>query len=160
MDAAEYQRFRARSVAGFARDKVAYALWDGEGAEARASAQFDAIAPAGLATPGCWFFNLVAEGEAQPVGFLFLAEREEGGRRGGYIYDIGIFDRYQRRGYATRALAALERFACSQGFEYIDLHVFGGNEAAIALYQRSGFAVTGMQMRKPLANTAASLTTE
>jgi ribosomal protein S18 acetylase RimI-like enzyme len=68
----------------------------------------------------------------------------------GFIYDLRIFDRFQRRGYGRAALLALELLAKELGVARLRLHVFGHNQRAIALYQQAGYTVTNLIMTKDL----------
>lgn len=57
----------------------------------------------------------------------------------------------RRQGAATRALAALERWATQQGVELLGLQVVATNDAAITLYRNMGF-VAGARNRFWVAN--------
>ena len=68
----------------------------------------------------------------------------------GFIYDLRIYDEYQRRGYARQAMLALETKVRELGLDTISLHVFGHNHAAKALYDQLGYEVTNINMSKKL----------
>ena len=57
---------------------------------------------------------------------------------------------FQRRGHARRALLAAEQVIAAAGLPGMGLHVFGFNTGAQALYASLGYAVTNVNMFKPL----------
>ncbi|MNT65069.1 putative N-acetyltransferase YycN [compost metagenome] len=74
------------------------------------------------------------------------------GRQGkeAFIYDFYIFEPYQRNGYGTEALAALDEEARKMNVTRIGLHVFGDNDRAFKLYQKMGYLITDITMSKKL----------
>ena len=81
---------------------------------------------------------------------VWLAVRDRGSGRSGWIYDIEIYEPFRRQGHATRALLALEKEAANLGAEKLELHVFGHNPGARLLYEKSGFTPTSIVMSKAL----------
>ena len=89
---------------------------------------------------------------------FFVCDRITGSRVGAvwalvrgtavHLADIRIDERFRRRGFGAAALAAVESFARASGARSISLHVFGRNTAARALYEDSGYGVTGLSLRK------------
>ena len=67
-----------------------------------------------------------------------------------FIYDFLIYEQYRKRGYGGQTLRAVDERAKELGIETIGLHVFGHNQAAIALYQKAGYEITDLQMEKKL----------
>lgn len=63
-----------------------------------------------------------------------------------FICDIRIDDGLQGKGYGKQSMMALEQLVKSMGINKITLHVFNHNEVAVALYKKSGFAVTDLFM--------------
>jgi len=84
------------------------------------------------------------------VGRLWLAERELGGRRVLYLYDISIEPGHQGRGYGRATMKLAEQEARARGIGRIELNVFGGNEVARNLYRSLGYVETSVQMGKDL----------
>ena len=107
-----------------------------------------AILPDGLDTPGHSLWIVEAGGE--PVGFLWLAERDSGGRRVIFIYDVEIDEAYRGKGYGRAAMELAEERAVAQGIGRIELNVFGGNAVARKLYVSLGYLETSVQMAKDL----------
>jgi GNAT superfamily N-acetyltransferase len=103
--------------------------------------------------PGTAGHHLVtAENEAgEAVGNAWIGPdpgQTSGTSNAALLYDINVFEPFRRRGYGTAILAAAEQLVASEGKTALALNVVGDNEAAIALYRRSGYTVTSMAMRK------------
>lgn len=145
----ELPAFVAASKAGYAHDIEVHGGQSREAALAKAEADFPAVLPLGLETPGHFIFVVEAEGE--PVGRLWLAERLLGGRRVLYVYDVSIDPEQQGRGYGRAAMRLAEEEARERGIGRIELNVFGGNDVARGLYRSLGYVETSAQMRKDLA---------
>jgi GNAT superfamily N-acetyltransferase len=108
--------------------------------------------PDGLDTAG--HHLLAAENEAgQVVGNAWVGPdpgRVTGTASAAWLYDINVFEQFRRRGYGAGILAAVEELIVREGRTALGLNVVGDNEAAIALYRRSGYAVSSMAVHKPL----------
>lgn len=86
-----------------------------------------------------------------PVGRIWLGLKHPRGTAGcAFLYDIEVDEPYRGQGYGRALLAAAEEAARSHGASAIELNVFGGNAAAIALYRRAGYVVVQQQMRTTL----------
>jgi ribosomal protein S18 acetylase RimI-like enzyme len=144
----EYDAFMAASKAGYARGIEEHGGQTAEAAAAKADADMAAVLPHGPETPGHAIF--VVEADGRPVGRLWLAERESGGRRTVFIYDITIEPQHQGRGYGRRAMRLAEDETRARGLARIELHVFGGNDVARGLYRSLGYVETSVQMGRDL----------
>lgn len=139
----------AASKAGYASDIEVHGGQTHEAAREKAEADFPAVLPQGLDTPGHAIFVVEADGAV--VGRLWLAERELGGRRVLYVYDLSIDPGHQGRGYGRATMRLAEEEARARGIGRIELNVFGGNEVARGLYRSLRYAETSVQMGKDLA---------
>jgi ribosomal protein S18 acetylase RimI-like enzyme len=146
---AEFPAFVAASKAGYAEGIELHGGQTHEAAQQKAEADFPAVLPLGLDTPGHSIFVVEADGTA--VGRLWLAERQMGGRRVMYVYDVSIHPQHQGRGYGRAAMRLAEDEARARGIDRIELNVFGGNHVARGLYRSLGYVETAAQMRKDLA---------
>jgi ribosomal protein S18 acetylase RimI-like enzyme len=144
----EFPAFVAASKAGYAHDIEVHGGQTHEAAQQKAEADFPAVLPLGLETPGHSIFVVEANGE--PVGRLWLAERQLGGRRTLFIYDISIDPAQQGRGYGRAAMRLAEDEARGRGIDRIELNVFGGNDVARNLYRSLGYVESSVQMSKDL----------
>lgn len=95
---------------------------------------------------------VVAENEAgEVVGNAWVGpdpRQAAGIGSAAWLYDINVFPEYRRHGYGSAILTAAEALIRSDGCTSLGLNVAGDNDAAIALYQSSGYTVTTMSMRK------------
>jgi len=144
----EFRAFVEHSIVSYA---LGIETQGGQTAEfARKKSQEDhaAILPDGLETAGHTLWIVEAGGE--PVGFLWLAERDSGGRRVIFIYDVEIDEAHRGKGYGRAAMELAEEQARAEGIGRIELNVFGGNEVARKLYLSLGYVETSVQMGKDL----------
>ncbi|TQF07836.1 GNAT family N-acetyltransferase [Kitasatospora acidiphila] len=113
----------------------------------RGTAQF---LPDGADTAG--HHLVVAEnGSGEVVGNAWIGpdpRRASGTAGAAWLYDINVFPAFRRRGYGSGILSAAEELVAREGWTSLGLNVFGDNEAAIALYQRNGYDVSSMSLRK------------
>ena len=149
MTEAEYASFREATIPGFAADKVASGQWSAEQSLELSRQAFEELLPEGLRTPNNYLYS-VRDDQGQAVGTLWIAAKEQAGKRIAYIYDIEIQPEHRLRGHASHALAAAEDEARNLGLCGIGLHVFGHNIGARALYEKLGFQPTNINMFKPL----------
>ncbi|MFD8702789.1 GNAT family N-acetyltransferase [Kitasatospora sp. NPDC059648] len=106
--------------------------------------------PEGLDTTG--HHLVVAENESgRTVGTAWIGPDPRAGAGtsdSAWLYHVRVLPSFRRQGYGTAILAAAERLVAREGMRALALNVFGGNEAAIALYRRSGYGVSSMYMSK------------
>jgi len=149
MTHAEFRAFALEAVPAFAAENVASGHWSDTESLELARNSFDALLPLGLETSDHYLFTIFDD-SALPLGFLWAAIRKRAEKRVAYVYDIYIDPEHRRRGYATAALLEFERKASDLGFSGVQLHVFGRNSGAQALYAKLGFSVTDITMFKSL----------
>jgi ribosomal protein S18 acetylase RimI-like enzyme len=145
----EYAAFVEASKAGYARGIEEQGGYSRDFARRKAEDDFGKVLPNGLQTPGHAIFVVVADGEA--VGRLWIAEREMGGRRALFIYDIEIDDTFRGRGLGRTTMLLAEEEGRRRGLPRIELNVFGGNEVARRLYRSLGYVENAVQMSKDLS---------
>ncbi len=86
---------------------------------------------------------------------LFLAAEEAGETLGsvwaqtvldeGYIGNVAVRKKARRHGIADSLLRELERIARENGLSFLTLEVRSGNEPALRLYEKHGYARVGMR---------------
>jgi len=99
-----------------------------------------------------WSENMLAEELYQPTASLIVAEGEDGTVLSyglvrtvldeGYLEKIAVLPAYRRQGVAEEILRSYLRFG-REHLAFLTLEVRAGNEAAIALYRKLGFAEAG-----------------
>ena len=144
----EYPAWVAASKAGYANDITTHGGLPADVAGRKAEADFANILPEGLQTPGHVFFIVEAGGE--PVGYLWLAEREQHGQRTLFVYEIEIHEGHRGKGYGRAAMLLAEDEALARGLDQVQLNVFGGNEVARGLYRSLGYIENAVLMTKQL----------
>ncbi len=70
--------------------------------------------------------------------------------RGGFVYDLKVFEPFRRQGHAEHAMRLLEQVVRDHGAQKLSLHVFGDNHGARQLYVKLGYAETNVMMSKSL----------
>ena len=142
-----YDAWAERSTQEYAAGHVAAGNWPVEGAVERARAEFTGLLPDGPQTRGQTLWSIQDAG--QHVGMLWVGPRP-GVPDALWIWDIEIEPEARGRGYGQAALEALHIWAREQGYRRVGLHVFGSNEVARRLYERTGYVITDVTMEKRL----------
>ncbi|MBC7854385.1 MAG: GNAT family N-acetyltransferase [Pirellulaceae bacterium] len=117
-------------------------------AEQFARDQHAMLLPAGQFTPGHHFLSIVAiDTENQVGGVWFHIDAEKGKA---FLYNITVFPKWHRRGYATATLSLVEDAVRSAGCAVLALNVFAENTGAAELYRRAGYNFVSSHMNKRL----------
>jgi ribosomal protein S18 acetylase RimI-like enzyme len=147
MDEAAFEAWRAASIADYAAEKVEAGNWPAAGALERAAAEFAALLPDGRATAGHEIRSMINDA-GERVGHAWFVPEERPFGRVVFIYDIAVDPAHRRKGHAKAALDAIEAYAKDHGCVGVQLHVFGGNAGARALYREAGYVETNVTMLK------------
>lgn len=143
-----YEAWIDHSVREYAAGHVAAGNWPEEGSVERAQAEFDSLLPDGLQTAGQTLWS-VKDADGRHVGMLWVGPRPRV-PESLWIWDIEMEPEARGRGYGQAALEALDAWARGHGYTRIGLHVFGSNEVARRLYERTGYTTTDVMMEKVL----------
>ena len=117
-------------------------------AAAKAAEDIERLFPGGHLSSEQFVFVIDAEGE--PVGDLWLAERDEAFQRCLFIYDIRLDESQRGKGYGKVAMAFAEEEARRRGHDRVALNVFGRNTVARNLYRSLGYEENAVSMSKTL----------
>ena len=150
MSEADFRRYMETAVEDYAQAHIKAGDCDPAEARTLAQADYDALLPQGISTPGQFLFCVRMPGEASPIGMVWFELRDRKGRKSAYIYDIQVEAAQRGKGYGAQVLGETERLAAEMGAERIGLNVMGWNHAARRLYEKSGFTITGIGMTKAL----------
>jgi RimJ/RimL family protein N-acetyltransferase len=145
---APYHEYRRDLVRDYAADKVRAGAWSQAEAEGRAAGNVDGLLPEGPATQGHFLYSVRDDSTDAEVGTVWFAPRDSGVGRSVWIYDITIHEHFRRKGYASRTLELVEDRARELGAKSVELHVFGHNHGARALYEKMGYTETSLTMAK------------
>lgn len=88
-------------------------------------------------------FPLVAAIDGDIVGYVCLMSLFEEAQ----ILDIAVMPQRRGTGVARRLMARAEHVAREQGAEVLALEVRASNSVAIALYEQTGFVITGSRRK-------------
>lgn len=148
MTQARYDAWLDATIRDYAAEKVKSGNYPDDGTSLeRSKAEFDALLPDGLQSPGHEILSMLDD-EGRDVGYLWFTQEDRAPGRVVFIYDIAVDEAYRRRGHAQDALAFTERYAREHGCVGVMLHVFGNNTGARALYQKAGYEETNVIMLK------------
>ncbi|OLP67080.1 putative N-acetyltransferase YycN [Bacillus pumilus] len=136
------------AIQRYAEEKVSAGTWTKEEALENAEDQFDSLLPDGIHTAHHELWNLLQGNQA--VGWVWLCFDPNHPQKEGFIYNFILFEDYRGKGLSKQAIAALEEQAQSLGVQKLTLHVFAHNQIARSLYEKTGFAETGIYMSKPI----------
>jgi ribosomal protein S18 acetylase RimI-like enzyme len=150
MSEAAFREYRVKLSRDYAQDKVRAGVWSAEEAEDRAARELEELLPEGTATKGHFLYAVRDESIQATVGNLWLAVLDSSVGLSVWVYDIVIHEQFRRRGYGAITLGLLEEKARELGAGSVGLHVFGHNDAARALYEKSGYDTTSIVMSKRL----------
>jgi GNAT superfamily N-acetyltransferase len=116
---------------------------------AAAAADIERLLPDGRPPAGHSLFVLEVDGE--PVGDLWLAEREDMSHASLVVFDVAVDEPYRGRGYGRAALAFAEDEARRRGIDRVALSVGGRNEPVRRLYESLGYEENAVAMSKVVA---------
>jgi len=145
---APYHVYRRDLVRNYAADKVRAGAWSQAEAEGRAARDVDELLPEGPATQGHFLYSVRDAFSDAEVGTVWFALRDSGVGRSVWIYDIRIDESFRRKGYASRTLELVENRAKKLGARSVELHVFGHNHGARALYEKMEYNETSITMAR------------
>lgn len=152
MDEASFREYQRHLARDYAADKVRAGAWPTDEAEDRAAKELEGLLPDGTLTRDNFLYSVKDESIPAEVGILWISSRDVGADRALWIYDIIVHDRFRRRGYASRILHLVEDKARELGASKVELHVFGHNQGARALYEKLGYDPTSIVMAKPVGD--------
>jgi RimJ/RimL family protein N-acetyltransferase len=152
----EFQAYYDMAVDDYAQEHVTSGNWQASEAHEKSAEEFKHYLPEGLASKNQYLFSIKDDQTGSTVGMIWFALRDQVTPPRAFIYDFRINKAFQRKGYGRQTLRALEDKARELGIDTIALHVFGHNEAAIALYQKAGYEITNLHMAKKVNGSVAA----
>ncbi|MFI0815627.1 GNAT family N-acetyltransferase [Streptomyces sp. NPDC021098] len=151
MSEADYPAWHAHERARYVQSVLDSGLTP-DAAEAKADADYAALLPHGLASPGT-VLRVLAHGGTD-VGALWIALRagepdaEERGEA--YVFSVEVAEEHRGHGHGRTLMLAAERDSLAAGARTLGLHVFGGNTPALRLYESLGYEAVEYHLVKPL----------
>jgi RimJ/RimL family protein N-acetyltransferase len=151
MDESTFREYRERLIRTYAADKVRAGVWSAEEARDKSARDVDELLPERTLTRGHYLYSVRDDSVPAEVGMLWVSPRDSGAGRSLWVYDLIVHERFRRRGYASRILELVEDRARELGVGRVELHVFGHNRGARALYEKCGYTATSIVMAKPVS---------
>ena len=146
----EFAAYLARAVRSYADAHTRAGDVEPEEALERAQKDYDQLLPEGLRSKNQHLFTLAHE-TLGAIGLVWFELKERREKKSAYLYDIEIRESLRGQGFGRRALELVEDKLRELGVHSVGLNVFGYNHAARALYEKMGYQITGMGMKKELA---------
>ena len=143
----EFHQFLAAQQVEYARSLVEDAGMTPEQAVEKARADHASLFPDGVRQKHQRISVVEDAASGDPVGRAFWAPR---GTNRAYVYDLFIDEGLRGRGLGRQALQLIEEEARADGLSGVDLNVWGGNDAARALYRTAGYSERAVAMSKEL----------
>ncbi len=144
MSDAEFDSFKESTMKSFAAGNVTAGNWDETGAESRATAMLEQLLPDGATTAGHRFYTI--SGEPGDIGTLWIFTNGETA----FLFDIMLDEKFRGMGLGHQTMGFLEKKLADEGIREIELHVFGHNTPARALYLKTGYLETDITMKKKI----------
>jgi ribosomal protein S18 acetylase RimI-like enzyme len=145
-----FREYRVHLLRDYAADKVRAGAWSPAEAESNAAKDVDGLLPEGPATRNHFLYAVTDDSIPAEVGIVWFALNDLSVGRSVWIYDLIIHENFRRKGYATQILNLVEQRAARLGARSVELHVFGHNKGAQALYRKQGYYTTSITMAKPI----------
>jgi len=145
----EFAAYLARAVRSYADAHTRAGDVEPEEALERAQKDYDELLPEGLRSKNQHLFTLTHE-TLGAIGLVWFQLKERREKKSAYLYDIEIREGLRGQGFGRLALELVEAKVREFGARTIGLNVFGYNHAARALYEKMGYQITGMGMKKEL----------
>lgn len=146
----DYKEYYGDSIVQYAQDMASAGNVSPEEAQAASEKQFNDLLPKGLDSAGQHLMTIWDVENERCVGMVWVGERKRRDVSQAVIYDIRVAEDLRGQGYGTQALEAVEAKVHEMGFPEIWRHVFGHNTGARKMYERLGYEVANVTMRKNL----------
>ena len=151
----EFQRFKAYSINDYAKDLMTGEGFDEEDAQANAREMFEDALPDGRETEGQYLMTVEETESGREVGQIWFFYEEEDEGRQVWLSDFAIREEERRKGYASAALAEMERLAKAAGCTKCALFIWDHNPEGYELYRKCGYEAVehedgGSVMKKAL----------
>ncbi|MDX6914912.1 GNAT family N-acetyltransferase [Pectobacterium carotovorum] len=143
----DYPEYRQFFILEYAQDLQDSRGYDAEKARAIATQSIDIALPQGVHTAANKLWCIYsADNEDVIIGYLWVVLNENAA----WVSDFCLLSGWRGRGFGKASLAALDAALAALGMGEIGLRVAVNNSVARALYEKSGFQITGFNMHKNL----------
>ncbi len=140
----EFDVIKGRMIRDYAQDKIKVGHWQEADAIELAKETLDNILRDGVETEHHFLLDICKD--IDKVGFVWFNLFNETI----YVNNYLIYDEHKGKDYEIEMVGLLEEMADDLRARKVNLHSFGYNEAAIALYQKMGYDITDVYMSKKM----------
>ncbi len=147
MSDAEVDAYLERSRTDYVNDLVVSGMPEAAAAS-RADAQHRQAFPDGRPAPG-HHVRAVIDGD-RTIGYVWYGPEPDASDDRWWLWDIWVNESDRGRGVGREVLAVVEDEVRRLHGTSLGLSVFGRNDKARLLYERSGYEVVSVRMRKPI----------
>lgn len=144
----EYANYLKESLPNYAEEKMKGEGLSKEDALKVAQDSYNRLLPQGLKTENQFLFSVTESASEKVIGTLWFAKKVEGTKSYAFIYDILLSPEVRGKGLGKVIISLAESEVRKLGLKSMGLHVFGHNEVAINLYEKTGFRTTNRIMVK------------
>ena len=148
IEQSDFDTFLEQEIVDYAQDKVKSGNWLAETALEKSRAEFMSLLPDGLQTKDQFIFTILDDTSQTKLGVLWVQVKMDENPQQAFINDFVIEPQFRGQGFGKQALQALDKKMEEMNVESIMLHVFAHNATAINLYEKMGYEVTNLYMRK------------
>lgn len=148
IEQSDFEAFLEQEIVEYAQDKVKSGNWLAETAIEKSRTEFMNLLPDGLQTKDQFIFTILDKPSQTKLGVLWVQVKMDETPRRAFINDFVIQPQFRGQGFGKQALQALDIKMEEMNVESIMLHVFAHNTTAISLYEKMGYEVTNLYMRK------------
>jgi len=144
----EYATYLKAGIPNYAEEKMKGEGLSKEDAWKLAEDSYNQMLPKGPATENQFVFSVIETATGKVVGTMWFGKKMNGDKPYAFIYDVVLSPDVRGKGYGKEVMALTQEEVRKLGMNSIGLHVFGHNEVAISLYEKTGFRTTNRIMRK------------
>lgn len=144
----ELPGFIEETMRGYAEDKHRNGGVPLDEAHRQAREESAQLFPDGRLSPG-HDVRIATDDTGARVGTLWIAPRG-GSAEVAFIWGIEVEEDARGKGYGRALMGEAAKWSRDNGFRSLMLHVFGGNDVAINLYESLGFVTTDRMMKLDL----------
>lgn len=155
MNVKEFKSYCEYSVNDYAKDLMKSSDITLEEAREQARKEFKGMLPQGTDTKDNYVMIIEDVRDRKAVGIIWYLYEEFQGAKQVFLSDFIVYEEERRKGYATVALAEMERNAMRDGCKQSIIYVWKHNPPGINLYTKCGYITfkelnDGMYMKKSL----------
>lgn len=150
MTESEFEVYLEENVRRYAEVNVEAGYWNPSEALEKSRQVHAQLLPDGVATKNQHLFSVFDEDTGEKVGLIWIEVKANAPTPSAFIYDFLINEGLRGRGYGKQTLQAAEAWLKSMNIKTVSLHVFGNNKIARTLYEKAGFDVSSLNMKKSL----------